>query len=62
MNNTAMDLAEAYEIWKKHKNFKNLKTLYQKSFTGGNPVWKLYRFITGMLTGRYERFYQYWSK
>lgn len=58
--NTIMDLIEAYEKWRKHKNLNSLMNLYQKSFSGGNHIWRIYRLITGLLNGRYERFYQYW--
>lgn len=62
MKHTVWDTAEAYEKWKNHKSFANLINLYKNSFNGGNPIWKFNRLITGLVCGRYERFYQYWKK
>lgn len=55
---TYTDLMDAYREFEKKKNWKTLKNLYRNAFNGGLPVWKIYRFIKNLVTGRYKRLYE----
>lgn len=59
------DLFLAYEKWKEHKCFSTFIQLYKASFTD-RCKWsaqrRLYTVIRNIITGKYERFYEYYSK
>lgn len=59
------NLFYAYKKWKEHKCFNTFIRLYKAGFTDKcrwSTPRKLYRVIKNLITGKYERFYEYYSK
>lgn len=59
------NLFYAYKKWKEHKCFTTFVGLYNNGFyhkSIWNAPWRLYRVVKNLITGKYERFCEYYSK
>jgi hypothetical protein len=44
----------ALKAWTERKSLNNFKSVYHSAFTGGNPIWRVWRILRNTISGRYK--------